>query len=288
VSNELRLESRCVKGVTLIEVAVGIVVASLLFTGVVRGSTLIASAQTKRISAEISAVTAAYLTYRDRYRSIPGDDGGAAARWAAVSNGNADGVLSGRYDDEPPPDLSALTIDTAQGESLNFWSHLRAAKLIPGPESGPGAASPPPHAVGGRMGVQQGGFGLQGPVLCLNGIRQDIASVLDRDMDDGQPGSGSLRVGVASGDPPNTEYQMNGEDLVVCVSLDGSRGGLPGPLYAQPLANGGGLVMPSQGNGGNAPQNNANGKGNGGQPNGQNGAGPGKNGNGAGYNASGK
>ena len=87
---------------TLLDVAVAFVIVSLLFTGVVRGSELISSAQTKRISTEISNVTAAFLTYQDRYRSIPGDDAGAAARWEGAKSGNGDGVLSGHYDDPAP------------------------------------------------------------------------------------------------------------------------------------------------------------------------------------------
>jgi len=45
------------------------------------------------------------------------------------------------------------------------------------------------------MGIQQGAFGMQGPVLCFDGIAQQMAAMLDRQIDDGQSGSGSLRAG---------------------------------------------------------------------------------------------
>jgi hypothetical protein len=270
--------------VTLLDVAVALVIASFLFAGIVRGSELISSAHTKRISTDISNVTAAFLIYQDRYRSIAGDDAGAATRWEEAKSGNGDGVLSGHYDDPPPLDATALVVDQTQGESLNFWWHLRLAGLLTGPESGAGAATPPTHALGGRMGVQQGAFGMQGPVLCFDGIDQQMASTLDRQIDDGQPGAGSLRAGIADGTSP--AYQLNGSDLSICVSLNGSRAGLPGPLYppsAVPSASADGSsaapqsVVPGSG-GGNASSN--------GQRNGQNGTGPGNDGNGNGNGAS--
>ena len=264
-------------GVTLLDVAVALVIVSLLLAGVVRGSELIESAHTKRISADISNITAAFLVYQDRYRSIAGDDPQAAVRWSGAKSGNGDGVLSGHYDDSPPLDASALVVDQTQGESLNFWWHLRLAGLVFGPESSIGAATPPAHALGGRMGVQQGAFGMQGAALCFDGIPPQIAATLDRQIDDGQPASGSLRAGTVDGNVP--AYQLNGNDLTICVSLNAARAGPPGPLYpsfAVPNA-------PAAGPGA-APQSaapGAGGNGNG-QRNGQNGIGPGHNGNGNG------
>jgi hypothetical protein len=135
------------------------------------------------------------------------------------------------------------------------------------------------------MGVQQGAFGMQGPVLCFDGIEQQMAATLDRQIDDGQPGAGSLRAGTADGNLP--AYQLNGSDLTVCVSLYGSRAGPPGPLYppsAVPSASGASSntapqsVAPGSSGNGNASGN--------GQRNGQNGSGPGNNGNGNGNGAS--
>ena len=199
MANTPSIRRKSCAGMTLLDVAVAFVIVSLLFTGVVRGSELISSAQTKRISTEISNVTAAFLTYQDRYRSIPGDDANAAARWSGAKNGNGDGVLSGHYDDPAPLNASAFVVDRTQGESLNIWWHLRLAGVLTGPDSGADATTPPMHALGGRMGIQQGAFGMQGPVLCFDGIAQQMAATLDRQTDDGQPGSGSLRAGPADG-----------------------------------------------------------------------------------------
>jgi hypothetical protein len=100
---------------TLLDVAVAVVIVSLLLSSVVRGNELIESAHTKRISTEISNVTAAFLIYQDRYRSIPGDDAGATMRWAKAKSGNGDGVLSGHYDDLPV-DASALVVGQTEGD----------------------------------------------------------------------------------------------------------------------------------------------------------------------------
>jgi hypothetical protein len=292
-------------GVTLLDVAVALVIASFLFAGIVRGSELISSAHTKRISTDISNVTAAFLIYQDRYRSIAGDDASAAARWDGAKNGNGDGVLSGHYDDPAPLNASAFVVDQTQGESLNFWWHLRLAGLLTGPDSGADATTPPMHALGGRMGIQQGAFGMQGPVLCFDGIAQQMAATLDRQIDDGQPGSGSLRAGPADGNL--LAYQLNGSDLTVCVSLNGSRAGLPGPLYPpsavpsasavgssaapQSVAPSTGASAPADGSSAAPPSVAPGSSGNGnassnGQQNGQNGTGPGNNGNGNGNGAS--
>jgi len=60
VTFEFSRKTRYTQGFTLIEVSVGIVIMTLVMTGLLRGNTLIASAQTKRLHADISAVTAAY------------------------------------------------------------------------------------------------------------------------------------------------------------------------------------------------------------------------------------
>ena len=147
MGNTPRIRRKSCAGMTLLDVAVALVIVSFLFTGVVRGSELISSAQTKRISAEISNVTAAFLTYQDRYRSIPGDDANAAARWSGAKNGNGDGVLSGHYDDQAPLNASAFIVDRTQGESLNIWWHLRLAGVLTGPDFGADAATPPMHVL---------------------------------------------------------------------------------------------------------------------------------------------
>jgi hypothetical protein len=265
---------------TLLDVAVAVVIVSLLLSSVVRGNELIESAHTKRISTEISNITAAFLIYQDRYRSIPGDDAGATMRWAEAKSGNGDGVLSGHYDDLPV-DASALVVGQTEGESLNFWWHLRLAALVPGAQLGAGAASPPTHALGGRMGTQQAAFGMPGPVLCFEGIPQQMASVIDRQFDDAIAGSGSLRAGSVDSSVP--AYQVNGADVTMCASLNGSRMGGSGPLYpasAMPGSSGGDSSAASQAvtpGSGNPNGGNSNGR-----RNGQNGTGPGNNGNGSG------
>src|SRR6202795_4887483 len=130
MGNTPRTSRKSCAGMTLLDVAVALVIVSLLFTGVVRGSELISSAQTKRITTEISNVTAAFMIYQDRYRSLAGDDASAAARWAGAKSGNGDGLLSGHDDDPAPLDASVFVVDQTQGESLNVWWHLRLAGLL--------------------------------------------------------------------------------------------------------------------------------------------------------------
>ena len=90
-------------GFTLVEIAVVLVIIGLLLGAILQGTELIDNSRIKKASADISAVSAAYLSYQDRYQALPGDDGNLAALtgrggdWAAVTQaGNANGALVAR------------------------------------------------------------------------------------------------------------------------------------------------------------------------------------------------
>ena len=281
MSNKPKTSRSSCAGVTLLDVAVALVIVSLLFIGAVRGSELISSAHTKRIGTDISNVTAAFLIYQDRYRSIPGDDAGAAARWEG-EEWQRDGVLSGLR--RPAPQMRPLSLWIKRKGVTELLVASSSGWIIDGPDSA--LTQPPPgRALGGQMGIRRGAFGCQ-PVLCFDGIAQQMASTLDRQIDDGQPGSGSFRAGTADGNLPT--YQLKGSDLTICVSLNGWRAGLPDPLYPPSAGPGAAADGSSAAPQSVAPGSSGNGDASGnGQQNGQNGTGPGNNGNGNGNGASG-
>ena len=87
-------------GFTLVEIAVVLVIIGLLIGGILQGTELIENSRIKKASSDISGISAAYVSYQDRYRRIPGDDGPDATvqargtAWGSVTGGNNNGVLT--------------------------------------------------------------------------------------------------------------------------------------------------------------------------------------------------
>ena len=133
------------QGFTLVEIAIVLVIIGLLLGGILKGQEMITQAKIKNAISDYSGISAAYHGYNDRYRAIPGDDPGAAARWAATpvaQSGTGDGQVSGTY--------NAATA-SPEPESRNFWDHLRRAGFVAG-----SGFNQPFNAVTGMIGVQTG------------------------------------------------------------------------------------------------------------------------------------
>jgi len=179
-------------GFTLIELAIVLVIIGLLLGGVLKGQELINQAKIKNVIADFNGITAAYYGYQDRYKSIPGDDAGANARWGTTAtNGDGDGLLEGAWQDNGA---------NAGTETGLFWQHLRLAGFV----GGTGAGNPN-NAVTGLVGVQAGGdtfrsatatsgSGFSGLILCSSNLPDKIAVAVDTTLDDGNPQTGSVRA----------------------------------------------------------------------------------------------
>lgn len=181
-------------GFTLVEIAIVLVIIGLLLGGILKGQEMITQARIKNVTNDFNGTTAAYFSYQDRYKAVPGDDGGAQTRWASFGafNGNSDGSIVGLYM-APAKDPTTMANGNTD-ESLKFWWHLRMAGFIPGPTAGAGAATQPNNAVGGIIGVQAGGLGLTGLVVCSSNIPDKIASAVDTQLDDQRSKAGSMRA----------------------------------------------------------------------------------------------
>src|SRR5262247_2138667 len=99
------------RGFTLVEIAIVLVIIGLLLGGILKGQEMINQAKIKNVVADFSGISAAYYGYQDRYRAIPGDDSGAAGRWAGATAGNGNGVVAGAYNSSTNNDESRLWWD---------------------------------------------------------------------------------------------------------------------------------------------------------------------------------
>ena len=62
-------------GFTLVEIAIVLVIIGLLLGGVLKGQELIENGRVKNAANDMNGIVAAYNSYLDRYRKLPGDDG---------------------------------------------------------------------------------------------------------------------------------------------------------------------------------------------------------------------
>ncbi len=190
------------KGFTLVEIAIVLVIIGLLLGGILKGQEMITQAKIKNIISDYTGISAAFHGYQDRYRALPGDDLGAAARWAVApvaTSGNGDGVVAGTYN-------NGGVACTAAVETCSWWDHLRRSGFV----AGAGVAQPL-NAVSGLVGVQTGGGeippvaitpvlgglagagGFFGVMMCSANLPDKVAIATDTQMDDGGRTSGSVR-----------------------------------------------------------------------------------------------
>jgi prepilin-type N-terminal cleavage/methylation domain-containing protein len=195
-------------GFTLIEISIVLVIIGLLLGGVLKGQELIENAKIKRMNNDFSGIASATYSYLDRYSAIPGDDANAKARWGLSSTSTTanDGTLDGAWNSS-----------TATDETYLFWVHLRKSNLIVGGDD----VTLPIHAFGGKIGVADGLLDITGPVICMDNINGKRAEIIDRQLDDGKPNSGTLRgtkAALSKAIPTETAY-VEGDKYSICKQM---------------------------------------------------------------------
>ncbi|MFN3700348.1 MAG: type II secretion system protein [Alphaproteobacteria bacterium] len=195
------------KGFTLVELAVVMIIVGLLIGGILKGQELIANAQVSATISQIKAIEAAASTFRDSYRSFPGDMANATERLPNCDDPCDNGDGNGRVSNAPG-DAAA-----AGDEGFLFFNHLLKADLIGGFEGTddtefgqglPGANVGGGYYVGfhgagalGENASARGGhyLSLRGspdvPSAPLGALSATQASRIDSKIDDGVPNTGT-------------------------------------------------------------------------------------------------
>ncbi len=192
------------KGFTLVEIAIVLVIIGLLLGGILKGQEMITQAKIKNVISDFSGISAAFHGYQDRYRAMPGDDGGAAGRWGTAAGPDNNGVVAGTY--------NAVSA-SPEPESRMWWEHLRRSGFVAG--AGP---NQPLNAMSGMVGVQTGNGaspplpvlgaaaganGFFGLMLCSANLPDKVAIATDTQMDDGDRLAGSVRGQLQTANNPS-------------------------------------------------------------------------------------
>lgn len=167
-------------GFTLVELAVVLVIVSLLLGGVFQVRSMIDSG---RIKADIKALKEFWvmsMLYRDRYHRLPGEDLNHPGRFKTV-----------------------LSTDSAASEGLFYDLHHAGFAKMLSPKPAIGSAFK--ATWGGSSGANYGLIAGQNQV-CITQIEVDLAESIERQLDEGDRSQG------------NVEYTLNGSQL--CMAMN--------------------------------------------------------------------
>lgn len=179
-------------GFTLVEIAIVLVIIGLLLGGVLKGQEMIENSKVKNAVNDMNGVSAAYNSYVDRFRRIPGDDGPTAA--ALRARGGSWTTITAAGDNNGALAVTQADVFTGAGEGAAFWQHLKAAGFISGNPADAGVNALPRNAFNGLIGVGAGVTGMTGTAVCLGQVPGKSARQIDTQLDDGVANAGSIRA----------------------------------------------------------------------------------------------
>ncbi|MBN8544430.1 MAG: prepilin-type N-terminal cleavage/methylation domain-containing protein [Alphaproteobacteria bacterium] len=141
------------RGFSLVELSIVLVILGLLTGGILAGQSLIRASELRAVSTEYQRYVAATQTFRDKYFAIPGDFNSATRFWQRMTNTadcitnssaavNSAGSCDG--DGDATFDGSAANQST---EAFQYWRQLALAGLVEGTYSGLSGGAASGHVV---------------------------------------------------------------------------------------------------------------------------------------------
>ena len=86
--------SNSIRGVTLVEIAIVLVIIGLLLGGILKGQELINNAKVRSIADRQNSLKVAWFAFIDRFQALPGDYVYAAQYIPGATNGEGNGLIT--------------------------------------------------------------------------------------------------------------------------------------------------------------------------------------------------
>ena len=136
-------------GFSLVELAIVLLIIGLIIGGILKGQELLESARLKSILTQVNDYRVQTSIFLEKYGYLPGDFNKAKGYIDdSLTDGDGDGMIKG---------------EGLNGQTLSFWAHLAAAKLIPEPgkpteNKGSFGKGAPATRMGGGITISYGDF----------------------------------------------------------------------------------------------------------------------------------
>lgn len=133
-----------IRGFTLIELSIVLVIIGLIVGGVLVGRDLIKAAELRKVTSQFQSFQAAVNTFKLKYNCIPGDCNNAETFFGTAANcpgthlqPSTDATTcNGDGDKRVERQGTTDNLTTTQNENFRFWQHLASAGLIEGQYTG--------------------------------------------------------------------------------------------------------------------------------------------------------
>ena len=230
------------RGFSLVELSIVLVILGLLVGGILAGRSLIRASEIRQITTQQRQFVTAAQAFKDKYFAVPGDFNQATQFWGRVGGGNGNCSNDLTDSDTGLPTCNGSGNGRISGsEMFRFWEHLATAGLIEGSFTGvagplgpshhtPGSNCPAATVGGGWTAVDrditmtsqffvipygnilQVGTATGSGTLFEGIIRPEEAWNIDTKMDDGRPAYGKViasRHGNCTDSADNIDLDSN-------------------------------------------------------------------------------
>lgn len=206
----------------MVEMAIVLVIISLLVGGIILGENLIRQYEIRKTVSRIDQFRTSINSFRTQFDGLPGDLKNAEDFWGTTNpgtlNGNGDRVIEFSNSD-------------GVFEGYRAWQQMGLAEVTEGRYAGTqttGVAELdidiPSCGLGGGFAIEHDAFGLSGQLVLLLGqpaassttmimngsIKPDVATDIDLKVDDGLPDTGAVRGAAGANETSGN-----------CIILDG-------------------------------------------------------------------